>query len=158
MTSATLTANGFHTPAERLEEIARRCQAGEPLDPRHSFWLAKAIDSYLGKAATSLEEALGLRYGRGGVPWWREKALRDRDAALRELADEFFADLSICNRSREIATLALRYSASTWRHDRDGRNMPDAYAGTPREYLWRAFSSGATMPLSERQVRNIVSG
>jgi hypothetical protein len=36
--------------------------------------------------------------------------------------------------------------------------VPDAYAGTPREYLWRAFSSGAAMPLSERQVRNIVGG
>lgn len=112
MTDAATTHDGFHTPTERLEEIARRCQAGEPLGPRHSFWLAEGIDSYLGKAASSLEEALGLRYGRGGVPWWREKALRERDTALRVLADEFFADLSICNRSREIATLALRYGAS----------------------------------------------
>ena len=157
MTDAATTANGFRTPTERLEEIARRCQAGEPLGPQHSFWLAEGIDSYLGKAATSLEEALGLRYGRGGVPWWREKALRERDTALRELADEFFADLSICNRSREIATLALRYGASAWRHDRN-RDMPGTYAGTPREYLWRFFSSGAAMPLSERQVRNIVGG
>ena len=157
MIDAVVATNGFRTPADRLEEIAKRCQAGEPLDPQQSFWLAEGIESYLGKAATSLEEALGLRYGRGGVPWWREKAIRERDAALRELADEFFADLSICNRSREIATLALRYGASAWRHDRDGRDMSESYAGTPREYLWRAFSSGATMPLSERQVRNIVS-
>lgn len=157
MTGANATTYEFHTPAERLEEIARRCQTGEPLDPRQSFWLAEAIDSYLGKAATSLEEALGLRYGRGGVPWWREKALRNRDAALRDLADEFFADLSKCSRSRKIATMASRYGASAWRHDRD-RDMPETYAGTPREYLWRAFKSGAAMPLSERQVRNIVAG
>lgn len=158
MTGTIMATSGCRTPADRLEEIARRCQLGEPLDPHHAFWLAKAIDSYLSKAATSLEEALGLRYGRGGVPWWREKALSERDAALRELAAEFFADLSICNRSREISTLALRYGASAWRRDRDGRDMPQAYAGTPREYLWRAFKSGATMPLSERQVRNILSG
>jgi hypothetical protein len=158
MTGAVVTTLEFRTPADRLEEIARRCQTGEPLHPDHSCWLGEAIDSYLGRTATSLEEALGLRYGRGGVPWRREKALRERDAALRELADEFFADLSICKRSDEIATLALRYGASAWRHDCDGRDMPESYAGTPREYLWRAFRSGAAMPLSERQVRNIVSG
>jgi hypothetical protein len=158
MTGATVTTNEFYTPADRLEEIARRCQAGEPLRPDHSHWLGEAIDSYLGKAAASLEEALGLRYGRGGVPWWREKELRERDDALRELAETFFADLSICKRSDKIATLALRYGASAWRRDRNSRDMPEAYAGTPREYLWRAFRSGATMPLSERQVRNIVGG
>lgn len=158
MTGISMTANEFHTPADRLEEIARCCQAGEPLDPRHSYWLAEGIESYLGKAAASLEEALGLRYGRGGVPWWREKAIRERDAALRDLADEFYADLGICARSRKIATLALRYGASAWRHDRNAGDMPESYAGTPREHLWRAFRSGATMPLSERQVRNIVGG
>jgi len=156
MTGATGKTREYRTPADRLEEIATRCQAGLPLPLDHSYWLAEAIDSFLGKGAASLEEALGLRYGRGGVPWWREKALRERDAALRELADECFADMSICKRSREIATLATRYGASAWRHDRDGRDMPKAYAGTPREYLWRAFRSGGTMPLSERQVRNIV--
>jgi len=156
MTEATVTTSGFRTPADRLEEIAKRCQAGQPLLPDHSCWLAEAIDSFLGKGVASLEEALGLRYGRGGVPWWRERALRQRDTALRELADECFADMSICTRSRKIATLASRYGASAWRHDRDGRDMPEAYAGTPREYLWRAFRSGGTMPLSERQIRNIV--
>ena len=158
MIGISATANEFHSPADRLEEIARCCLAGEPLDQRHSDWLAEGIESYLGKAAASLEEALGLRYGRGGVPWWREKAIRERDAALRELADEFFADLGVCGRSREIATLALRYGASTWRRDRNRNAMPESYAGTPHEYLWRAFRSGATMPLGERQVRNIING
>jgi hypothetical protein len=36
--------------------------------------------------------------------------------------------------------------------------MPEHYAGTPKELLWRAFSSGATMPIGERQIRNIVGG
>jgi hypothetical protein len=35
--------------------------------------------------------------------------------------------------------------------------MPPAYAGTPKEFLWQAFQSGAPMPLGERQLRNIVA-
>lgn len=143
-------------PADRLREIARRCQAGEPLDPAQSSWLAAALDSYLDKAADSLEHALGLRYGRGGVPWWRESALRRRDSALRALADEFLAEHSTCARSREIARLAERYAATAWRFDRKEPEMPSHYAGTMKEYLWHAFKSGATMPLGERQLRNIV--
>jgi hypothetical protein len=158
MNGTTPRTDGPGTPADRLEEIARRCLEGEPLDRHHSDWLANAINLYLDKTAMSLEEALGLRYGRGGVPWWRERAIRERDAALRKLADGFYADLSICQRSREIETLARRYGASAWLRDRKCQEMPSAYAGTPRELLWRAFKSGASMPLSERQVRNIVGG
>jgi hypothetical protein len=35
--------------------------------------------------------------------------------------------------------------------------MPERYAGTQNEYLWRAFKSGAAMPISERQLRNILA-
>jgi len=157
MNATTPPADGPTTPADRLEEIARCCLEGEPLDRRHSNWLANAINSYLDKTTLSLEEALGLRYGRGGVPWWRERAIRERDAALRSLADSYFADLSICQRSRQIETLARRYGASAWLRDRKSQEMPSGYPGTAREWLWRAFKSGAQMPLSERQVRNIVS-
>jgi hypothetical protein len=145
-----------HPPADRLEEIARRCRDGRPLNPCDSHWLAEAINSYLDKNVMSLEEALGLRYGRGGVPWWRERALRNRDAVLRKLSDRFFAEQSLCQRSREIATMASRYAACAWPRDRQKADMPEHYRGTPREYLWMAFESGATMPLSERQIRNIL--
>jgi hypothetical protein len=157
MNGITPPNNGTGTPADRLEEIARCCLAGKPLDPRHSDWLAHGINSFLDEPTLSLEEALGLRYGRGGVPWWRERAIRERDAALRKLADGCGAGLSICQRSKEIETLARRYGASAWLRDRKCQEMPASYAGTPRELLWRAFRSGATMPLSERQVRNIIS-
>jgi hypothetical protein len=36
--------------------------------------------------------------------------------------------------------------------------MPPRYRGTEREFVWRAFKSGAPMPLGERQLRNIVGG
>jgi len=147
----------YQTPADRLERIASSWQAGRPIPAEEYAWLAVGIGMFLGQTASSLEEALGLRYGRGGVPWWRERALRDRDAALRALADECFADLSICNRSRVIESLARRYAASAWRRDRDSDVMPAVYAGTPRAYLWRAFKSGGPMPLGERQIRNIIN-
>lgn len=144
------------TPIGRLREIARRCSAGKPLNGEQSMWLGAALATFLKQEAESLEQALGLCYGRGGVPWWREEANRERDAALRGMAEDFFAADKTCVRSREIATIARRYAASAWRVDRDRQEMPGYYAGTPREYLWRAFRSGASMPLGERQVRNII--
>lgn len=147
------------TPVTRLREIARRCLNGEMLDVSHSQWLGDALDSYLAKEAGSLEEALGLRHGRGGVPWWREAALRERDAALRAMAESCFADdISPCCRSQAMADMARRYAATAWRADRVRSVMPVHYAGTAKEFLWRAFRSGAAMPLGERQIRNITAG
>lgn len=158
MTRQERMVESVETPVERLREIASRCLNGQPLNYRHSRWLGDALEAYLGKDSASLEEALGLRYGRGGVPWWREAALRERDAALRELAAQWFAELSPCCRSRRIAELASRYAESGWLIDRKYRDMPARYAGTPKQYLWRAFKSGAAMPLGERQIRNITAG
>jgi hypothetical protein len=53
--------------------------------------------------------------------------------------------------------MARRYAASAWRHDRENGEMPAHYRGTAKECLWRAFASGATMPLCERQLRTILA-
>jgi hypothetical protein len=34
--------------------------------------------------------------------------------------------------------------------------MPTEHGGKPRELLWRAFKSGAPMPIGERQLRHIM--
>lgn len=146
------------SPVVRLREIARLCESCEPLDPGLSQWLGEVLKTYLELETASLEEIMGLCYGRGGLPWRRAEAMRERDAALRALAERFLPGLSPCARSREIATLAKRYGASAWQIDREYAEMPEHYAGRPQEFLWRAFKSGATMPLGERQIRNIVSG
>lgn len=146
------------SPVVRLREIARRCESCEPLDANLSVWLGTILKDFLERETSSLEEILGLCYGRGGMPWRRAEAMRDRDAALRALAGNFFATRSPCTRSREIAILADRYGASAWLIDRKSANMPECYTGTHREYLWRAFKSGAAMPLGERQIRNILGG
>lgn len=162
LVSMTLREHGSvepRTPVERLREIARRCLNGEPLEATQSRWLGGALESYLEKDTSSLEEALGLRYGRGGVPWWREAALRVRDEALREMARTCFPDnIGPCGRSQAMAEMAARYAATAWRTDRLRHTMPESYAGTPKAFLWRAFRSGAAMPLGERQIRNITAG
>ncbi len=146
------------SPVVRLREIARQCESCKPLDPDLARWLGDVLNTFFERETTSLEEIMGLRYGRGGLPWRRAEAMRERDAALRALSKAYFAGHSPCTRSREIARLAARYGTSAWRIDRTRDQMPDHYAGKPQAFLWRAFKSGATMPLGERQIRNIVGG
>jgi hypothetical protein len=43
MTAAAMTTTEYYAPADRLEEVARRCQAGEPLPPDHSNWLGASM-------------------------------------------------------------------------------------------------------------------
>ncbi len=142
---------------ENLREISHRCLTDQPLSPEQSQWLGVSFTSFLDHRSRSLDEALGLRFPRGGVPWWREEAIRNRDAALRALAAEFLEELSPCAQAARIWTLATRYGATAWRYDREREEMPAQYHGTPKQYLWSAFSSGATMPICRRQLRKILA-
>ncbi len=139
-----------------LREISRRCLAGEPLDEELSSWLGSSLENFLSHRWSSVDEALGLRFAHGGVPWWREEAIRIRDAALRDLATCFLADLRPSAQARRVHQLSVRYASSAWRFDADVELMPTHYVGTQREFLWRAFKSGAAMPIGERQLRNIL--
>ena len=142
---------------DRLREIAERCLSGQPLDEDMSHWLGDSLEKYLSQCAKTIDDAFGLNFPKGGIPWWLEEANRMRDMALQELADLFFPDCSITKNAREIATMAERYAASCWRFECDREEMPGGYAGTVREYLWLAFKSGAAMPIGERQLRNIIA-
>ncbi len=142
---------------DNLRQVACRCLTDEPLGQDLATWLGEALDSYLTRQARTIEEALGLIFPQGGVPWWREEAMRIRDAALREWADGFLDDCSICRQANLIWTSAVRYAASAWPIDCDIVEMPARYLETPKEYLWRAFKSGAPMPIGERQLRNILA-
>ncbi len=139
-----------------LREVARRCIAGEPLDDELSRWFGTSLQNFLERRVDTIEDALGLRAPQGGVPWWMEIAIRTRDATLRDLADSFHAERSVSGQAQEIRLRALRYAASAWRFDRERDAMPERYKGTPTEYLWRAFKSGATMPFGVRLLRNVL--
>lgn len=142
---------------QNLREVARRCVTGLPLTEELAQWLGRSLGEYLSHRTPNIDEALGLRTARGGVPWWREEAMRMRDGLLRQLATRHFPDASTSKQAREIYVLALRYAASAWRSDRQHDDMPARYAGTAHEQLWGAFKTMAPMPVGERHLRTILA-
>lgn len=143
---------------ERLREIVERCATGQPLREDLSRWLADSLGRFLEHQAATIEEALGIQPLHGGVPWWREEAIRKRDALLRILALRHFSGQTVTQMAREVYRLACRYAESAWRFDRDREEMPDRYRDTPLELLFRAFRLAAPMPVSERHLRTILGG
>lgn len=141
---------------EALRAIYERCARGQPLSPELRGWLAESLQRYLGHDCDNLNQAFGVIQGHGGVPWWRERAIRERDAALRALAGEYYGDLSVHARAKVVAGLAERYATTCWPRDRLLEEMPARYHGTPKEHLWRAFRSDAKMPVSDRRLRTLL--
>ena len=144
------------TTIDRLRNVSSLCRQGTPLPPDLAGWLAAGIERFLGREARDLDGALGLIQAQGGIPWWREDAIRRRDTALRRLPGFVCPTAGVTARARRIAELLRRYAASSWRIDREHAAMPSHYAGTAQEQLWHAFKSGAAMPLGERQLRTIL--
>lgn len=143
---------------ERLRQVSDLCQEGKPLDEQLANWFGGCLQDFLERRTESFEEAFGLPSCRGGVPWWKEERMRRRDAALRTLAGNWPGeDQTVGALAREIHLISKRYAASAWRIDRNHAEMPAAYVGTSKQYLWAAFRSDAPMPLGERQLRNIIA-
>jgi hypothetical protein len=83
--------------------------------------------------------------------------MRARNSLLQQLGQYFYAGESISAQARQIYVATMRYACSAWRFDRDRDVLPAAYMGTAKELLWRAFKSGAPMPIGERQLRTILA-
>jgi hypothetical protein len=141
---------------ENMQEIIAHCRANEPVPLDLLQWLAEILDDFLARRTETIEEGMGLVNARGGVPWRIEAGMRARDAALRELAARHCPCATATAAAQQIGVLALRYAASAWRFDGEREAMPPHYEGKPEEWLWRAFKSGAAMPLGERQLRKIL--
>jgi len=137
--------------------VTEHCRSREPLPEPLAVWLADSLQAFLDQRTPTLNEAFGIRNARGGVPWRVEASMRERDAALRSLAERYFKDLSLSGQAERIHQMASRYAASSWRFDKEREDMPASYRGGPQEYLWRAFKAGATMPLCTRQLRTILA-
>lgn len=141
---------------DNMRTVARLCRTREPLPEALASWPASSLQAFLDRRSESLNDAFGLRNARGGVPWRMEASMRERDQALRSLAERHFVELSTSAQASRIRLLSARYEASSWRFDRTRETMPETYEGTPHELLWRAFKSGAAMPLGTRQLRTIL--
>lgn len=141
---------------ENIRQIAELCRADQKLPESLADWLADSLQQFLEHRCPTVDDAFGVRNGRGGVPWWMEVGMRVRDTALRQLAQRYLASLSVSAQSIRLHELSTRYAGSAWRFDRMHDAMPVHYPGTPSEWLWRAFKSGASMPLGERQLRKIL--
>lgn len=139
-----------------LRLVAKRCREGQRLEGDLARWLSDGLETFLNHRVPSLHDALGLRMPKGGVPWWREEAIRKRDAALRQLSAIYLGGLSVTARARDVERLARRYAATGWRFDRDRDEMPATYTHKMQQWVWIAFKSGAPMPLGERQLRQIL--
>ncbi len=144
------------TTISALRDIARRCLAAEPLTSEQLQLLGVSLARFIEHECQSIEDALGLRFPRGGIPWWREEAIRKRNAALRDLAARFYAGRTVSAQARHVWLTTSRYAASAWRFDRDRGEMPAAYADTERQYVWIAFAARAPMPVCERHLRTIL--
>ena len=140
-----------------LRLVAQCCREGQRLEGEVARWLSQGLETYLSHQAHSLHDALGLRMPKGGVPWWREEAIRKRDAALRQLAAACHDGLSVTAQAREIERAARRYAATAWRFDRERDAMPADYANKQQQWIWIAFKTGAPMPLGQRQLRQILA-
>src|SRR5262245_22805569 len=108
----------------KLREIARLCRSGQPLGEELGQWLGDSLDRFLEHRSPSVDDALGLRAPKGGVPWWLEEGLRTRNAALRRLAETAHDGQTVLCQARLIHTAARRYAATAWLRDREGATMP----------------------------------
>ena len=145
------------TAIDRFRDISRLCAAGAPLPADLRAWLNGGIERFLERQAPDLDRAFGLILGQGGVPWWREEAIRRRDAELRRYAALAHPLGGVTQRARAVARALHRYAAGAWRFEREAAEMPAHHAGRAEAHLWRAFKSGAAMPLGERQLRTILA-
>lgn len=140
-----------------LREVQERCVKRQPLEPELADWLAQSLQAFLTHRCNSVDVAFGLSAPQGGVPWWLEEGIRKRNQAIRKLAQSDCAGLTPTAQARRIRSLSLRYATTAWRRDQFKERMPVDYAGTAKELLWRAFKSGAAMPISERHLRGILA-
>ena len=120
-----------------LRRLADRGRAGEL--GADGVQLAAGLDCYFERArlGVTLEEALGVKPAPGGDPFWQVEDRWHRDCLLWEYAKKFLPGGSAA--ADELGNELRRYNRGAWARDRRQPEMPAAYAGRPRELLFRAF-------------------
>ncbi len=108
-------------------------------------WFAEALACYEAGAedGLTLDRALGLVPPRGGVSWWEAERRTRRDALIRAVREQHFADLGVTKAAQQIATRGRRLRAID--RNREGR-VPAA----GDELLIQALNTGAPFPKARR--------
>lgn len=96
----------------------------------------------------TLDRALGLVPPPGGEPWWEAERRTRRDAAIRAVREQCFADLGLTKAAQQIATRGRRLQTTRW--DREGR-LP----APGDDLLIAALATGVPFP-GERRIRDII--
>ena len=147
----------MRNPIQALDQLHKLCAENQPIPNDLRCWLAQSLEGFLENNFKTLNEAFGIIQDHGGIPWWRERAIRLRDEALREMARIHFPEGSVTTRAKAIAQQSERYATTNWPRDRQNEEMPSRYVEAPLHYIWLAFKSGAKMPVSQRHLRTLLS-
>ncbi|HVW69192.1 MAG TPA: hypothetical protein VHB68_09465 [Steroidobacteraceae bacterium] len=112
-----------------LRAIAARLIEREDVD---AAWFAAALQEYTTGArfGSTLDDAFGVRPGRGETPWWEAEALAQRTALLRAIRGRHFPTLTARRAAEKIAAAATRYEAARWRRHRAYTTPPADILGT----------------------------
>jgi hypothetical protein len=143
-------------PYDRPNDDGRRCGASTTTTGETMDWFDDWIMAFLERNHGANDAPMGLRTVRAGTARRRAQAIRERDAALRELAGRYYPRLRLSAQARTIHMLTIHYAGTRWRRDRALTAPPPHYADAPYELLWRAFAAGAALPVSEPRLRAIL--
>ena len=132
----------------RLAELA-------PALGEDGLWLAEAIELRLNGRAKSLDHALGL-VARGGISMNSRIRLEARDALLRELAAEHYADLPLGRRASQIARDMRKFRAQSWPRLAHRAAVPLHIGDRTRDGFLFRFLKAGWAPLSSKQLRRIL--
>lgn len=113
-------------------------------------WLCGVVAEYEvgARLGVRLDELVGLLPGPGRESWHRIEDRAQRDAWLRDLAQEMFVDGPSLRRqpmAKEIARQLLRYETSAWRHDQQFLAPPSGCSRI-RAIQFRVLKINGTAP------------
>ena len=137
-------------PIARLRRIAAALERGEAASPADAAWFASAVRRYEAEAAVGLDlgRALGLVPPPGGDGWWTLVARRKRNEPIRAMRQQHFADMSIPEAARAIATAGLWYKTTRFHQEQ--------LTSDPKKMLLAtALETGRPFP-GRRQIETIL--
>jgi len=113
-------------------------------DQPGGYAVARALADIM--AGADPRNALGLRArGTGRSPLTLDRLAR-RDSLLRDWRDQHHPGASAAMAAKAMRAAAATYTRRLAAFDQALDAMPDAYAGTEREHLWRLARVPAEMP------------